>query len=396
MGRRLGSKHRLLAWTAEIDALLGKVTDATIAARLGASPASVTMRRQRFGIPSFSKPRTTWTAEMDALLGTASDRTIASQLKIGRDVVTDRRHKLAIPAFATAPVVWTSEMEALLGADIDAVIALRLGISRRQVAQRRNSLGIRSVRPPPMPLKQLVAWVDPLSRPPETPAGPTERRFDVQQPQFRMAGGTYPDTEDVELTRYLTSELAEMYSLSLHPIACPYCRSRRTTLAGKPHAGMQLPRFKCLTCKRTYNRLTRTPLARLQNSAVMPAYIRLLSQQIPYEEACKRLSLDYSSIANWTKKFRLWLLQLDPSGKWEAKVRLGIKLSPHIRCPRCGVDGEKRFLGIDRVSGRKLYCPSCQSSFNAYDAECLAQQRVRMLVKYDPGTVVLDPEFRGE
>lgn len=376
-------------WTAEADALLGKVTDATIAARLGASTSSVTLRRQHFGIPAF-RPRVVWTADMEALLGTAADVTIAVQLHIDRDAVTLRRQNLAIPAFTKAPLTWTSEMEALLGTDTDAAIAKKLEVTRGRVTFRRQKLGIAAIRPPTAPLKKIVSKAVLLPHPAEMPIAPTERHFDVNQPQFRMAGGTFPDTEDQELTVYLTQELADMYSQSLHPIACPYCRSRRTLLGGRPHASMSIPRFRCMTCKRTFNRLTGTPLARLRNSTLMPAYIRLLSQQIPYEEACKRLGLDYSSIANWTKRFRKWLLQLDPTGKWEAKVRLGIKASPHIRCPRCGVDGEKRFMGIDPVSGRKLHCLSCDTTFIAYQAECLAQQRVRMTVKYDPGKVNLD------
>ncbi|WP_407928037.1 DUF746 domain-containing protein [Collimonas humicola] len=123
----------------------------------------------------------------------------------------------------------------------------------------------------------------------------------------------------------------------------------------------------------------------------MPAFIRLLSQQIPYEEACRRLGVDYKTIANWAKKIRLWLLQLDPSGRWEAKVRLGIKTRAHIQCPRCGAEGEKQFLGGSDHRGRRLICSTCNTTFSVRDAERLTQQRVRLEVLYDPGKIDIDP-----
>jgi len=283
MATRLRKKRRLIEWTAEIDALLGTVTDATIAAQLNISGASVFLRRSHLGIRSFRAPAAVWTVQMDILLGTATDSTIATRLGIGRDAVTERRHKLNIPAFTSAPVVWTPKMDKLLGTAFDADIAEELGIRYSQVLRRRHKLGIPSRLPQSESLKMVIARAGPLSDPVASAVAPTERRFLIEQPQFRMAGGTFPDTEDRELTAYLTREFDELYTQSLRPIACPYCDSRHTMVAGKPHAKMSIPRFICTACKRTFNRLTGTPLARLRNSVQMPAFIRLLSQQLPYE-----------------------------------------------------------------------------------------------------------------
>lgn len=42
--------HRAVAWTPEIDAQLGQVSDCEIARRLGCHPSTVLLRRRRLGI----------------------------------------------------------------------------------------------------------------------------------------------------------------------------------------------------------------------------------------------------------------------------------------------------------------------------------------------------------
>ncbi len=326
-----------------------------------------------------------WTAKDDALLGTALDRTIAAQLQIGIDAVRERRQKLEIRGFGTAaPIPWTSEMDALCGTESDAVIAKALGLHNYQVRVRRKKLGIPSFIPWSERLKHMKFDLPP---PAELLAAMTGRHLLVDQLQFKRSKTPLPDTEDQQLTAYLQRELNEVLSMSVHPPACPYCASRYTKLAHRPNATITRPGFTCLTCQASFNRLTGTPLARLRQAHLMPAFIQLLSQQIPYTEASRHLGLEYNAIQNWTKKFRLWLLQLDPSGKWEAKVRLGIKAQALIHCPRCGVDGEKNFIGLDARQGRKLLCPGCGASFSVRDAERLSQQKVRLEIRHDPGKV---------
>ncbi|WP_158229210.1 DUF746 domain-containing protein [Collimonas sp. PA-H2] len=336
-----------------------------------------------------------WTGEADTLLGAASDQTIATQLGVSKASVGGRRRQLGIASFCTSPLVWTAEMEAHLGTDLDTVIAKKLGVNRQQVFRRRHQLGIAANRPYSEQLTNIVAKVGFPSVLSELSAAPTERHFLIDQLQFRRFGGGFPDSEDKTLTVYLEQALAEVYSKNLHPPACPHCFSRRTILAARPRANEPKPSFFCKTCDRRFNRLTGTPLARLRYAELMPAFFRLLSQQLPYEDAARRLNVYVPLIRNWAKKIRQWLLQLDPSGEWEAKVRLGIKLRPHLRCPRCDVPGEKRFFGRDAVHGRKLLCPACNTSFSVKDAERLLQQKVRLEVLYDPGKAEVDSEAKN-
>ncbi|WP_211466523.1 DUF746 domain-containing protein [Collimonas silvisoli] len=362
-------------WTKEMDALLGTAPDPVIAAQLRIPAPSVGNRRRKLGIAQVGNAVVKWTAEMDALLGTAPDATIAAKLGCIPETVGERRRKLGIAPFSIASLTWTKQREALLGTDTDPAIAKKLGLSHGQVRLRRQSLGIPAAKPHPEALKKIIARSGALPVPSQSQATTsTGRQFLIDQPHVQRARSEFADTEDKALTAYLERELAEVYSKSLHPPSCPYCRSPRTILQQKPHGCHPLPRFACRTCKQSFNRVAGTPLFRLR-AAKLPLFIRLLSQQIPYLEAARRLGVNIVSIQNWAKK-----------------VRLGIKARPHIRCPRCGVDGEKHFVGYMPTGERRLCCPACGTAFGMSDAERLAQEAVRLEVFHDPGKVALDTE----
>ena len=83
-------------------------------------------------------------------------------------------------------------------------------------------------------------------------------------------------------------------------------------------------------------------------------------------------------------KFRAWLLLLDPTGGWEARVRLGIKPRPLISCPVCGKDASVRFAGFFDDSGaRRLACRSCNITFRLPD-DSQGSHLLETAVAYDP------------
>lgn len=190
-----------------------------------------------------------------------------------------------------------------------------------------------------------------------------QRQFDATLP-LCASRRAYPDSEDIELTAYLEGLLAEYRSVQPGPVpACPHCQSSRTRFHCRPNQRHPLPLFKCRVCDRTYSRLTGTPLFKLRHADKMPAFIRLLSQQISIEEATKRLSVDYASISNWIARFRELLLLHDPSGQWEARVRLGIKFQFHGVCPRCQNEGTFQHGGTTLSGERQAICPACEAMF---------------------------------
>ena len=210
------------------------------------------------------------------------------------------------------------------------------------------------------------------------------RLFRSDLPLTRKSGPFDVDTEDKALTRYLERVLRETRSLSLDPPTCPYCVSRLTILSIRPHARLPMPAFRCNACGKGFNRLTGTPLARLRHANKLPQFIRLLSCQMSYKQATEVLEVDYSAVANWAEKFRAWLLLLDPTGAWEARVRLGIKPRPLIACPACGDDQSIRFAGFyDESGARRLACRSCNAIFKSPDA-MQGTHFVESAIAYDP------------
>jgi transposase-like protein len=211
------------------------------------------------------------------------------------------------------------------------------------------------------------------------------RNFRADLPLTRKSGPSKVQTEDAALTRYLVRALKEARSPSLKPPACPYCWSRLTILAGRPHARMPMPAFQCNSCSRQFNQLTGTPLARLRHADKLFEFVRLLSSQISYKEAAEILKVDYSAIANWAEKFRTWLLELDPSGAWEARVLLGIKPRPLVSCPKCGKDTHVRFFGFDQGGRvRRVVCRACLVTWAVSTPQGEGGLPLRTAVAYDP------------
>ncbi|CAM2185927.1 conserved hypothetical protein [Paraburkholderia sacchari] len=91
----------------------------------------------------------TWTAQEIALLGTLSDAQVAERIGgISFSTVQKKRQELGIPPAAPAHLPWSPEHLALLGILDDAELARLTGRSTRAVNQKRNKLGIPSARKP--------------------------------------------------------------------------------------------------------------------------------------------------------------------------------------------------------------------------------------------------------
>lgn len=110
-------------WTANLVALLGRLSDEDVARRAGVSSPTVRDERRRRSIAPFCRrgPVVTWTDDMLALLGTDTDAAVAEALGLTADSVNYRRRVLGIPAYGAgawgprSKVRWRPAMLALLG-----------------------------------------------------------------------------------------------------------------------------------------------------------------------------------------------------------------------------------------------------------------------------------------
>src|ERR1700674_3292515 len=66
---------------------------------------------------------------------------------------------------------------------------------------------------------------------------------------------------------------------------------------GTGGARMPMPTFQCNSCRRRFNRLTGTPVARLRHPDKLYKFVPLLSRQMSYKEAAEILQVDYSAVA---------------------------------------------------------------------------------------------------
>lgn len=155
---RIGNQIR---WPVRFARLLGKISDAELAIRMGVAITTVVSERRRRGVAAsrLSAPPVRWTPEMDALLGEAPDNEVALELEVSKSSVQYRRRVLGIPAHGgrrrrQRRSFWTPARLAWLGTDFDLHVARKLRISRARVAFARRVRGI----PPFVPKPAKVNW----------------------------------------------------------------------------------------------------------------------------------------------------------------------------------------------------------------------------------------------
>lgn len=192
-----------------------------------------------------------------------------------------------------------------------------------------------------------------------TTAAPPKRTFDPMMPRM----GHYrpiPDTEDKVFSGWLQGQFDELFSSSEAPPRCPHCQGGETVLATRAaHPRPVLPVFRCISCDVHFRRTTGTPISNLKFQN-LEQFIRLLSQQRPVTEAAAILGVKPATVTRWIKRTRQWILELDPTGQWESRVRLGMEIRPDIACPHCGVADRMHYRGFAADTGdRQCRCDAC-------------------------------------
>lgn len=141
-------------WTTEQEKLLGTMFDNELADQLGTSKFLVRKRRLELKIPAYETPELPpgnreqrvafqWTPEIDAKLGTTLDTELAALLGLSPSTVTVRRQSLGIKPFRTNQAIeWTYEMIRALGQVPDKRIAREFNVSDASVKVKRIELGI--------------------------------------------------------------------------------------------------------------------------------------------------------------------------------------------------------------------------------------------------------------
>lgn len=99
---------------------------------------------------------------------------------------------------------------------------------------------------------------------------------------------------------------------------CPYCESRHVYRHGKSDG---LQRYRCLDCRKTYNALTHTPLARLRKKELWLQHLDLMLQSCVLREVSKEMKVSLTTAFRWRHRFSTWL-EYDVPGHLEGIVEM--------------------------------------------------------------------------
>ena len=112
------------------------------------------------------------------------------------------------------------------------------------------------------------------------------------------------------LNRLGSEVVAELGQRRVDSIGCPHCDSRDVVHWGKASA---LPRYRCKGCQRTFNGLTKTPLAGLRMKDKWPAQAEAMIDGVSIAKAAKRCDVDYTTAFRWRHRFLASLAKDKPA-----------------------------------------------------------------------------------
>jgi transposase-like protein len=97
-----------------------------------------------------------------------------------------------------------------------------------------------------------------------------------------------------------TDIVAELGQYRVDSVGCPHCNSRDVVHWGNASA---LPRYRCKGCRRTFNALTKTPLANLRKKGKWAAQTAAMIDGVSTAKAAKRCDVHYTTAFRWRHRF---------------------------------------------------------------------------------------------
>jgi len=97
-----------------------------------------------------------------------------------------------------------------------------------------------------------------------------------------------------------SSAVAEIGHVRVTAMGCPHCGNRDVILWGKANG---LPRYRCRGCGRTFNGLTKTPLARLRKKEEWQEQAQAMIDGNSIAKSAERCSVHYTTAFRWRHRF---------------------------------------------------------------------------------------------
>jgi len=96
------------------------------------------------------------------------------------------------------------------------------------------------------------------------------------------------------------SSVDHLLSTSAAPECCPHCQACELRPWGSSHG---LPRYRCLTCRKTSNPLTGTPLAHLRRREQWASFAQSLIDGVSLRKAASQCGIDKNTAFLWRHRF---------------------------------------------------------------------------------------------
>ena len=104
----------------------------------------------------------------------------------------------------------------------------------------------------------------------------------------------------LEAERGTTTRVADLGQCRVDSLGCPHCDNRDVVRWG--HAS-DLPRYRCKACLRTFNALTKTPLAKLRMKDKWAAQTEAMIDGVSLAQAARRCGVHPTTAFRWRHRF---------------------------------------------------------------------------------------------
>ena len=94
--------------------------------------------------------------------------------------------------------------------------------------------------------------------------------------------------------------IAQLGQRRIDSLGCPHCASRDVVRWGQASA---LPRYRCKACSRTFNALTKTPLANLRMKEKWAEQTQAIIDGVSTAKAAERCGVHYTTAFRWRHRF---------------------------------------------------------------------------------------------
>jgi transposase-like protein len=96
------------------------------------------------------------------------------------------------------------------------------------------------------------------------------------------------------------ASVAELGQRRVDSVGCPHCDNREVVRWGQASAQ---PRYRCKACSRTFNALTKTPLAKLRMKDKWATQTTAMIDGVSTAKAARRCGVHYTTAFRWRHRF---------------------------------------------------------------------------------------------